>query len=360
MRGQSRSDIFGAMLDFDSDGLLTQDELERALAAFGSPPDPALTGDADRVIRPDQVLSARGCDVPKPGPAAKFVVVTGYEGHALSSVTVDGQDGVTSTAELVIEPGTEPLYIVAGSYEPMVWRVSGAVGRVERMVVQAGRATETGPGAGVTGLAADRLTFLARDACIPASWGGEDGEGGKASEAVAATIVRFGRPADVVATPYTLTRIGLPSAKGADAPREEVDIVIMNGRRFALTKDGPVELKTPEDGGERSATERDLDRFHPGGVVTLDPKAVLSAGTAEAYAVLPQQAGLLQLIDAGLIQRRDDAFLVLKPIPRFPAGLFGAHSVQFILGPGVPMPEGDPGHSSVRDETRRCLVRMCR
>ncbi len=133
----------------------------------------------------------------------------------------------------------------------------------------------------------------------------------------------------------------------------------MNGKRFALTADGPVELKTPSEGQELSATERDLKRFHPGGVIMIDAKSVIAPKPVEPYEVLPQQAGFVQLIKAGLVQRRDNAFLVLKPISRFPAGLYGAHSVQFILGPGIAMPAGDPGHSSVRDETRRCLVRTC-
>ena len=35
---------------------------------------------------------------------------------------------------------------------------------------------------------------------------------------------------------------------------------------------------------------------------------------------------------------------------RFPAGLHGAHATHFILGKGVPMPEGDPGHSQIDSE----------
>jgi hypothetical protein len=31
----------------------------------------------------------------------------------------------------------------------------------------------------------------------------------------------------------------------------------------------------------------------------------------------------------------------------FPSGLHGAHRATFILMPGVPYPEGDPGHSAV-------------
>jgi hypothetical protein len=95
-------------------------------------------------------------------------------------------------------------------------------------------------------------------------------------------------------------------------------------------------------------------------VVQIDPATVVAAAPAVAYEVLPQQAGLSQLLRAGVLKRQGDSYLVLRPMPRLPAGLYGAHSVQFVLGPGVPMPPGNPGHSSIRDENRRCLTRLCR
>ncbi len=54
-------------------------------------------------------------------------------------------------------------------------------------------------------------------------------------------------------------------------------------------------------------------------------------------------------------QRADEEFSMpgeLKIVKklRFPAGLSGGHSVAFILGKGVPMPEGSPGHSRVVSE----------
>lgn len=42
------------------------------------------------------------------------------------------------------------------------------------------------------------------------------------------------------------------------------------------------------------------------------------------------------------------AYVVLAPM-RYPAGLYGAHSVTFIISEGVPRPEGNPGHSAVLD-----------
>ncbi|HOZ35327.1 MAG TPA: hypothetical protein PLM52_20830, partial [Tabrizicola sp.] len=153
----------------------------------------------------------------------------------------------------------------------------------------------------------------------------------------------------------------LPSGKTKDSggSADGIDLVFSGGKRFVLTEDGMEEVETPKAGEEDAAIQRELNRFHPGGVVKLDPKTVVSAYPVEPYVVLPQQAGLAQLMEQGLIKRQGNAFLVLQPIPRFPAGLHGAHSVSFVLGPDVPLPPGDPGHSSVRDANRKCLVRIC-
>jgi hypothetical protein len=43
-----------------------------------------------------------------------------------------------------------------------------------------------------------------------------------------------------------------------------------------------------------------------------------------------------------------EGYVVLKPF-RYPAGLYGAHSTNFIIPLGVRRPEGNPGHSAVYD-----------
>jgi hypothetical protein len=93
--------------------------------------------------------------------------------------------------------------------------------------------------------------------------------------------------------------------------------------------------------------------FRPGGIVDIDPESVAPPG-AEAYEVLPQWFGLAQLTATGALERRGSfffgSFYIAHPIARFPAGLYGAHAVTFILGAGVPLPAGDPGHSCVISE----------
>jgi hypothetical protein len=81
--------------------------------------------------------------------------------------------------------------------------------------------------------------------------------------------------------------------------------------------------------------------------VKVDASKVIASAPAENYEVLPNQAGLMQLVDSGALeQNKSREFLIKKKI-RFPAELYGAHAVRFLLLRGVPEPEGDPGHSCV-------------
>ena len=67
--------------------------------------------------------------------------------------------------------------------------------------------------------------------------------------------------------------------------------------------------------------EAELRRFSPGGVIEIDPAKVVSPVPVASYDVLPQQAGLLQLMRSGaLTQNRGGEFLIYRKI-RYPAGL---------------------------------------
>jgi hypothetical protein len=110
----------------------------------------------------------------------------------------------------------------------------------------------------------------------------------------------------------------------------------------------PPDQDTPA--GYDPATWRDASRFKRGGVVEIDPAAVVAASPAAAYEVLPGQMGLARLVASGELARQNNRFKVVKPIPRFPAGLGGAEAVSFIIAKGVPAPAGSPGHSCVTYE----------
>ena len=48
------------------------------------------------------------------------------------------------------------------------------------------------------------------------------------------------------------------------------------------------------------------------------------------------------------VQHYHSPYVVLKPWT-FPAGLYGGNSITVFVEKGVPLPEGNPGHSEVYD-----------
>jgi len=86
------------------------------------------------------------------------------------------------------------------------------------------------------------------------------------------------------------------------------------------------------------------------GVMTIDPRLVVSNTKAEAYQVLPLQAGMLQLLkDGALASKERGSFDIVKKM-RYPAELTGLNNMRFVLKKGVPIPDGDSGDSCVYSE----------
>ena len=92
----------------------------------------------------------------------------------------------------------------------------------------------------------------------------------------------------------------------------------------------------------RSQARDDLYFYSPGGLVEIDPKAVVSSLPAQTYEVFPQEAGLVQLLESGALKQNRAGEYVVQKKTRLPAGLAGAHSVKFLLLRGTPLPDGTP------------------
>jgi len=301
----------------------TQTEaLSQCLSGLVEPPaaTPPTSTPAPQGVEP--TISVGGTGLPAAAADDLILLVGAYEGDAIASTTIAGQDQETGTARVVIEPGAAPLYVILTSHGAHIWRIEGDVSRVRRVVVFG-----WGP-QGVTGIAADRVTVLANtdDGPLP-------GYFYSVHSPDAVTLRRavedaLGRAVDTVLGHYEIGTIALPSG--------------------TVTATLPP-VGTPA-GFDGAVFRLHGLRFSPGGVVEIDPAVVVSAAPAERYEVLPQGFGLAQLVATGGLEHRDDFFYIARAIPRFPAGLNGAHSVDFVLAAGVPMPAGDPGHSCVFSE----------
>lgn len=346
-------------IDQDSNGEISADEAAKVKARIQSAKRAIREEQRERAAQARARSMAKKCNLPKPSSEAHVILLGAYEGKALSAVSLGGDDEVVTAASVEIEAGTNPLYVVATSYAAMIWNVTGNASRVEKFVVTShkqGSGKKT-PRAGVAGLSKDRVAVMADTACLTSFHNPRKTKTRTITNTLAGLI---GTAPDQVLGDYGISRVALPS--GTFAPKASFP----NARLLPMT-------------GPSAAVWRSMRRFNPAGLADIDPEAVVSALPARHYQTLPQQAGLAQLVEDGALElsgssrarvvngieivgegrivggnvkrayRVPRGYRIAKKM-RFPAGLSGAHSVKFILGKGVPFPDGDPGHSRVVDE----------
>jgi Ca2+-binding EF-hand superfamily protein len=335
---------FFRSVDTDHNGTISIDELNGVRQALNR-----VLADTARQQAMEKVRV--NCEMPKASEAAKVMLLGAYETEALSSVALGSQDDVTGVGNITVEPGNEPLYLVIATYRPTIWRFYGAVERIERVVMLSQRGLNR-PGsqgplplAGVVGLPADKASFPKAVNCLSYFYETPSVASAQASGAVKTMV---GKVPDLIAGIYKFSTFNVPSGKIEMVEKDRPRLLVIQKPAGTLTIEGdPKDIRVVTPSGD---LQRELYRFNPGGVVTIDAKKVVASVNAEPYEVLPEQAGLIQLVQSGaLTQNGLGEFLINKKI-RYPAGLAGAHSVKFLLRRGVPDPDGDPGHSTVVSE----------
>jgi len=131
-------------IDPNRDGRLTvvelQAEAERTFDSVDRNGDRRISAEeyavvADRIREINMLQSAPACAMPEVPAGARLLVYGGYDSNALSSASIGGSGEETGLVDVRIEAGSEPLYLVLTSYESLVWRFSGATGRVAHVVV---------------------------------------------------------------------------------------------------------------------------------------------------------------------------------------------------------------------------------
>jgi len=350
------------LFDMDQDKTVTTDEVIAAIDAIAAAAKDLGANSARPNIR-NQTKSTH-CEAEKTQEGTDLVVLSINEGAVLSSVAVAGMDEITSVARLVIEPGETPIHLFLAARSNTIWDISGATKRLSKVIVQ--RSDRSGkPGAGVLGIPREKVQFVVAGSCLEPI---RKLEGAKATIAYKQAARSFGRDPEHMLAFSSIKSVELPSGDGNKWDRRRQSTLSYNGKRYELTPEGP---KLLDEGEGRSSLEeiygtdkafRSLMRFHPNGVQSIAAGDVIAPGDVNTYDVLPQEAGLLQLLlEKKLRYTRDGYFVIEKPIPRFPTGLHGSHAVKFMLAEGVPMPGGSPGHSGViSGETGLCILGHCR
>jgi Ca2+-binding EF-hand superfamily protein len=310
--------------------------------------------DKDGVVSPQEVTDFHtraervGCEMPAASEKAKVVMLSSYDTEALSSVTLGSQDNVIHAGRVVVEPGSETLYVVIATYSPTVWQFSGAVERVERLVMTSSRSGPNGgePNqrslVGATGIAQEKVSFFSKSNCL--TYFHETPSSGSL-QTIAAVRVGTGKAVETVAARSSVAGFKIPSGAIESVREQGNGPLIIQKTQGTLRVIGNTGNVVVQAGPSRAKDE--LNRFSPGGVIDIDAKTVISSAQASGYEVLPQQAGLVQLLDSGALTQNSVGEYIVREKMRFPAGLYGAHSVTFLVMKGAPYPGGDPGHSCV-------------
>ncbi|MBR1091723.1 hypothetical protein JQ621_30060 [Bradyrhizobium manausense] len=351
---QAAGEMLFRTIDTDADSKISQQELtdfrrKTTDAANEEARLRKLREQAEIARKKQEAIDAEraACAIPKASETSKVVLLGVYQTDALSSVTIGSQDNEVRAGRIVVEPGSEPIYVVIASYDPTIWQFSGAVERVERLVMTSSR---TGPDAGdpkqpslvgATGIPRERITLLARSNCF-----GYFSEAPSSASLQAAAFVNTsaGKQPDLVATRYSLASVSIPSG-AIESTADQRQKLVIRKSEGTLNIIGNLANVLIQSGPSRAKEE--MERFFPGGVTEIDPNAVIASAPVTPYDVLPSQAGLVQLLAKGQISQNRAGEYVVREKIRFPARLTGAHSVTFLIMKGVPYPDGDPGHSCV-------------
>lgn len=284
-----------------------------------------MDADTDGVITAEEIIASfelqnpNNCALPQPSDKAKIIVVGSLRGSTVSPLGLGDVRFETTIADMEIELGTRPLYIVVLGGTRAIMNMSGQTGRVEHLVVLGGGA--------VSRFERERVAFSSQYDCGVGNFFDVDQVSAKAARAVLAR--KLGQKVDKLLAANGVIKLSLPSGK----------------KSAHATDISPLKY-----------SERELLRVYPGGVAEIAAEDIVSSEPLTPFQVLPAQAGLLQLVTSGALTLLEaGVYAIEKPIPHFPVGFSRDRRVSFVLRDGVPMPDGDAGTSAVYSEKGECL-----
>lgn len=365
-----------ALLDLDRDEIVEKGEVRALLELLevsvsegrpGLPQDRMAQALADGWSdrgpwrRQDPPREAPDCGPVAPASDDAFVFVSAYEGTGATNLALDGPGTATSVATLEIEPGEGRIFLLLASERPVLWNLTGDVGRLSRVVVQRAAISEGPGGAGVAGVAADKVSFLARDACVEPIWEYDDR---LMPIVVLGPWLAWQRTPSLILATYEMRKSYLPSGhlkSERSFPDGQFDLIIHNE---LFEPFGDSFVRAPTD----RATMSVLQSYWLGssgvdsGVFFFKPGDVLTSGPEAFHDVMPGAAGLIQLIRDGTLKvlntdRGRRHLLLTRPIPHLPTGLDTWKKTRVDLAKGVPRPVGEyPGLQVYSLEENRCLT----
>lgn len=292
------------------------------------------------------------CKLPPLKKKSELFLIKAGKGSNLSSVSVAGQSFETSTANIFIEDGTTPLYVVLASDNPIIWKFSGATERLKTLVVSGRARTNKNVNAGVMGLERSRVHFAA-------NCGNAYSETGLASRVE--IVNQLGTlPTATIDLPI-VHELPLPSGLHRKATQTR-NWRIMHRDGFINTEQEAKKYIKSEAlrffwRGINDYKDTPAGRSYAGySIVNFDPELIISENKAEYYETLPRNAGLLQLLAEKKLEHLSENFYLIQDHIRLPLELAGARAATFVLPAGIPIPDGDQAHSCVFSQELNAFI----
>lgn len=280
--------------DTNSDGRITEremrTEMDRWINWLDINEEGVISGteirERQRLIqRSDALLNRRAgtdqnrCVLPPIASTDEVVVIHAKTGGAFVDLTYGGDFAEpVYMGEVVVPPGDAPLWIIASFGQNMLLRIDGAADRVAGLISVAATT-------GMTGHPPNASVVASR--CQAGFLGIQVSEPGQSeADAMAASFARALRRDKVsVLAQNTIGRLDLATGR--------------NDAKARLAGDD-----TPPAEGDARYTRDTLYMFSPGGFHDFAPGEVTVPKAVEARErpLLPLEAGLLQLIDLGLVE----------------------------------------------------------
>jgi hypothetical protein len=199
------------------------------------------------------------CPIPAVPDGAELVYLGMFRGRAAATVDLATR-GLTGVADVDIETGATPIYLITASTGGMILRFSGHVERLTN-VVSVGWF-----GMGFAGIGGDRAVWREGINCGIRGWdptargfqGPNGGKWGTAAEQIAYVEALAGRPVDTKVVERSFSLISIPS--GQLLERDSI----------------PGQMTLNVEGGDGFVSE-DFLRAYPDGLIKISPEEVVSA-----------------------------------------------------------------------------------
>ncbi|MDO5625184.1 MAG: hypothetical protein Q4G71_10895 [Pseudomonadota bacterium] len=274
-------------------------------------------------------------------PADTVVLAAGAYGGRPAGFQIDQSGHAATRMDVAVHSPGQPVALVLGAYEPTVWHIGWSDGTRIVAVLVSGYHRQAVAGL-VPGTPLLNSSYSNQGPCGH-FYVSDDAAQLRKLNATASAL--FGQS----------VRMVYPARDG----RVVVGNALTPGVRLTTSP-----AVTPESFKDDSAPLAGR-----AGIDDLVRKGLLRPATAADADAWAQQAALAAPSDLPAVEgapdaalRRPawrDAYVVLGPM-RYPAGLYGAHAVTFVVPRGLPRPTGNPGHSDVYDfNTLACAGPGC-